>query len=102
MSAKSHIRSKRQVVSRRTFLTTAGIAVGVACAAPYVRTSKARRFTGGIVGANSALGHALRDEKFPASSETAEAGVVIVGGGIGGLAAARRLQRSSFNDFVLL
>ncbi len=69
---------------------------------PYLRTSKARRFTGGIVGANSALGHALRDGKFPAPSETAEAGIVIAGGGIGGLAAARRLQRSGFHDFVML
>jgi len=34
--------------------------------------------------------------------ETADAGIVIVGGGIAGLAAARRLQRRGFTDFQLL
>jgi hypothetical protein len=86
---------------RRTFLATGIVALG-ASAFPFLRTRDKRHFTGGIVGANSALGHAMRDGKFPASSETAETGVVIVGGGIGGLAAARQFDRRGRSDFVLL
>lgn len=78
-------------------MTTAAV-----CAAPYLRKTAPRHFNGRIVGANAALGHAMRDGKFPAISETAEAGIVIVGGGIGGLAAARQLQRRKVTDFVLL
>lgn len=44
----------------------------------------------------------MRDGKFPAPSETAETGIVIVGGGIGGLGAARCLKQNGFDDFVLL
>lgn len=69
---------------------------------PRLHKTARRRFSGGIVGANSALGHAMRDGKFPASSETAETGIVVVGGGIGGLAAARQFKRSGFDDFTLL
>lgn len=39
---------------------------------------------------------------MPAVSETAQTGIVIVGGGISGLAAARRLYREGFRDFMLL
>jgi hypothetical protein len=89
-------------ISRRAFIAASAVTVGVACATPFVLTSHRRRFTGGIVGGNSPLGHALRDGKLPPVSETAETGVVIVGGGIGGLAAARQLQRKGVTDFLLL
>jgi hypothetical protein len=44
----------------------------------------------------------LRDGKLPPPVETAETGVVIVGGGIAGLAAARRLYRRGYQDFIVL
>src|SRR5205085_2041832 len=90
------------VLSRRTFLTSAAVMVGAASATPFIQTRHRRRFSGSIVGGNSALGHALGGGKLPAVSETAEVGIAIVGGGISGLAAAHRLHRKGFSDFVLL
>ena len=59
---------------------------------------------GEIVGASEGLGHRLRDGgrvEVPADNwETV--GVVIVGGGVAGLTAARRLRQAGFEDFVLL
>jgi hypothetical protein len=95
-------KSHSQKISRRAFVATAAAGAGVVIAAPFIRKSKTRMISGSIVGANSALGHAMRDGKFPAVSETREAGIVIAGGGIGGLAAARQLQRRGCEDFVLL
>ena len=46
-----------------------------------------RAIPGRITGASSAAGHRLRDGKFPAPARTLTAEVVIVGGGIAGLAA---------------
>ncbi|SPE51075.1 Twin-arginine translocation pathway signal [Verrucomicrobia bacterium] len=89
-------------ISRRTFLAGSTLALGVACATPFLPAPNRRRFTGAILGGNFSLGHALRDGKLPPVSESAECGVVIVGGGMSGLSAARRLQRKSFSDFVLL
>ncbi len=90
-------------LSRRVFLATGAITLGIACATPFLPVrGRRRRFKGSIVGGNSTLGHALRDGQLPPPAETAEAGIVIVGGGIAGLAAARRLHRSGFSDFQLL
>ena len=94
--------SGSSALSRRTFLVGSTLALGAACATPFIRSSKRRTFSGSIVGGNSALGHALRDGKLPPVSETAEIGIVVVGGGISGLSAARQLQRNGFSDFVLL
>ncbi len=49
-----------------------------------------------------ALGHRLRDGGFPAPSEFRRTGVVIVGAGISGLAAAWRLAKAGVDDFLLL
>jgi glycine/D-amino acid oxidase-like deaminating enzyme len=89
-------------MSRRIFLAAAGISLGAVCAAPVVRSFRRRPFSGSIVGGNYSLGHALRDGKLPAVSDGAETGIVVVGGGIAGLAAARQLQRRGFGDFTLL
>ena len=59
---------------------------------------------GEIVGASDAFGHRLRDGlrvEVPADAWT-DVPVVIVGGGVAGLSAAWHLQRSGFNDFVLV
>lgn len=89
-------------LSRRVFLATSAAAVGVACATPFLPGPPRRRFSGGIVGGTSSLGHALRDGKLPPVTETTSPEVVIVGGGIGGLAAARRLKKNGVKDIVLL
>ena len=89
-------------LTRRLFLGTAALSLGAAGVAPWLRTRRPPRFSGSILGGNAALGHALRDGKFPPVSQVKETGIVVVGGGIGGLSAARRLQKRGFSDFILL
>lgn len=50
------------------------------------------------------LGHRVRDEKPPVvpKDKWERAGIVIVGAGIAGLSAARRLLASGYDDFVML
>jgi protoporphyrinogen oxidase len=50
------------------------------------------------------LGHRLRDQRPPeiAAERWERAGIVIVGAGIAGLAAARRLLAAGYDDFVIL
>ncbi len=95
-------KAKHPAISRRVFLSTSALTLGGISAAPFLAGFRRRHFTGSIIGGNAALGHALRDGKLPAVSETADTGIVIVGGGISGLAAARRLEREGFSDFMLL
>ncbi len=59
---------------------------------------------GEIVGASDAVGHRMRDGvRIEVPQENWQrAKVVIVGGGVAGLAAARRLLQSGVEDFVLL
>src|SRR5262245_54567609 len=61
-------------------------------------------FGGEIVGASDNLGHRLRDgfRPTPPADRWQRVGVMIVGGGVAGLAAAWRLLRAGFDDFVLL
>jgi hypothetical protein len=89
-------------LSRRVFLANGLITLGVAGSLPFLRSSRPRGFKGSIVGGSPALGHAVRDRQLPLPVETADTGIVIVGGGIAGLAAARRLQQQHYSDFVLL
>ncbi|HMG05001.1 MAG TPA: NAD(P)-binding protein [Chthoniobacterales bacterium] len=87
------------IATRRKFLATAG----TAAAATLVGCKKSRaRFTGRIVGAASADGHRIRTRNFPAPTETLQTGIVIAGGGIAGLAAARRLDQQGAGDFILI
>lgn len=59
---------------------------------------------GEIVGASDSVGHKIRDgfRPQPAPGAWRDVQVVIVGGGIAGLSAARKLVKSGCNDFVLL
>jgi len=57
---------------------------------------------GEIVGASSSVGHLLREGHFGAPVSTVTTGVVIVGGGISGLSAARWLQKHGVNDLCVL
>lgn len=82
--------------TRREFVGTATAALLAGC------NREERTYPGTILGAGAALGHRVRDGGFPAPTETAKTAVVIVGGGIAGLAAARRLHQRGVRDFVLL
>ena len=60
--------------------------------------------SGTIVGASDVFGHRLRDGvqiPVPADAWT-NIPIVIVGGGVAGLSAARRLSKSGFEEFVLI
>jgi glycine/D-amino acid oxidase-like deaminating enzyme len=82
------------LTSRRRFLS-AGL-IGL--------TAKAdRAITGSFVNESHELGHRLRDRAvFPPPKRQFKIPLVIVGGGMAGLSAAWRLDKSGFHDFVLL
>lgn len=60
--------------------------------------------SGTIVGASDVFGHRLRDGvQIPLAADAwVNIPIVIVGGGIAGLSAARRLSKKGFEDFVLI
>jgi protoporphyrinogen oxidase len=63
-------------------------------------------FTGEVLGASMSLGHRLRDQSANAArsepATTEESKIVIIGGGLAGLAAAWRLRKAGVEDFVVL
>ncbi|HEX6046216.1 MAG TPA: FAD-dependent oxidoreductase [Pyrinomonadaceae bacterium] len=88
--------------SRREILT-AFLGVPVALAA--CRRSSTPKFPDGeIVGASDVFGHRVRDGlKIDVPSDAwTDIPLVIVGGGVAGLTAAWRLQKSGFSDFALI
>jgi len=87
-------------MQRRPFLCLPAAGALAACA------PAAREIPGGFTGIDAARGHALRDAlaagRLPPPSRTARTRVVIAGGGVAGLAAARALRLAGVEDFVLL
>jgi len=56
-------------------------------------------FGGSILGASVAAGHLLFQEQLPRPDRQRKVPVVIVGGGVAGLSAGWKLQKSGFQDF---
>lgn len=84
-------------MKRRAFLQTGAAACLSGCA------EKTHVITGGIVGANAAAGHWLRDLKTPpAPSRTVQTDVLIAGSGMSGLVAAHRLRQAGVQNITLL
>lgn len=87
-------------MKRREFLgaAIAGTTVLAGCEARH-------DIAGGFTGIDAGRGHALRDGTWVAGAvpdSTRRTRVVIAGGGVAGLAAARALRLSGIDDFVLL
>ncbi|MEQ1535845.1 MAG: FAD-dependent oxidoreductase [Burkholderiaceae bacterium] len=80
--------------------------IAAASALPLLGCEQSRRIEdiqGGFTGVNVERGHLLRDIKVSsAPSKTRKTKIIIAGGGVSGLAAARALRLQGINDFVLL
>ncbi|HEX3141310.1 MAG TPA: FAD-dependent oxidoreductase, partial [Rhizobacter sp.] len=88
-------------MKRRRFL---GAGVGAAGTMALGGCEVAQPIEGGFTGIDMVRGHAMRDAAFKGAARgTAKrTRVVIAGGGIAGLAAARALRLQGIDDFVLL
>jgi len=88
-----------ELPGRRRFLTQAGAGLAGALLAPALLPGCAPASTlahikGELQGANAATGHLLRDpSRLPAPTQELETDVLIIGGGVAGLAARRWLHR---------
>ena len=77
------------------------VLAGVA-ALPFAACTTAPEVTGALLGASAERGHLLRESRtFAPPAETKRVRVVIAGGGIAGLAAARALRQRGIEDFAL-
>lgn len=98
--------SDRRGASRRAMLGAGGLAAGLAALGPLVGCAPpARAFDGGFVGSDPARGHRLRDASMPTAAADGPArrvGVLVVGGGVAGLAALRALHRAGVDDAHLV
>lgn len=82
-------------MKRRDFITAAAL--------PLLGCTEPHHITGGFTGVSHERGHLLRDSKtWPAPSVTRKTDVLIAGGGVAGLAAARALRLQGIEDFALL
>ena len=83
-------------MKRRDFLAVSAL--------PLIGCSPAPEIAGGFIGASHERGHLLRAEmrSVPQPSGTQRTRVLILGGGVAGLAAARALRLRGIDDFALL
>ncbi|MES3003486.1 MAG: FAD-dependent oxidoreductase [Pseudomonadota bacterium] len=74
-----------------------------AAALPLIGCGERAEVTGRFTGASPERGHVLRERRFdPPKGTPRKVDVVIAGGGVAGLAAARALRQRGIEDFALL
>ncbi len=82
-------------MNRRHFIAASGL--------PLLGCTEPHQITGGFTGVNPERGHLLRQDKaWPAPSVLHKTEVLIAGGGVAGLAAARALRLKGQDDFAVL
>lgn len=90
------------MISRRKFIRQSLVAAGTSAMLPIIPScAPVRKIKGSIKGPNAELGHRLRNMDFPSPTKEVKTNIVIVGGGVAGLSAARYLSRHT-TDFKLL
>lgn len=90
------------MISRRSFFQKAVQGVGLSAFIPALQACAGNKPFGGVItGPNAALGHRLRTMDFPKITKTTSFDIVIIGGGVSGLSAARFLKKHTDN-FLLL
>jgi phytoene dehydrogenase-like protein len=87
-------------MDRKEFIQT--VFGAAAIAGTNASCKKKHVIKGTILGANAKIGHMLREGKKNAATEIIKKKIVIVGGGISGLSAARHLAANGITDFILL
>jgi hypothetical protein len=87
-------------MQRREFL--ASIAAAGAASLAACRSQAPTLPPGDLLGTALEIGHRLREQTLPAASETRKVPVLIVGAGVGGLAAGWKLAQAGFGDFLLV
>ena len=93
--------------TRRTFLRQTGAALTSTLLLPTLPGCEARHplahIKGQLLGANAATGHLLRDpSRLPPPTRTMDTEVLIIGGGVAGLAARRWLHRHGQPNTLLV
>ena len=86
---------------RRDFLNSIAAAAGAASLAAC-RSQPPALPPGELLGTSLQIGHRLREQGLPAASETRKVPVLIVGAGVGGLAAGWKLAQAGFGDFLIV
>ena len=92
-------------MNRRRFLCSLGAAAAATGGAYAWRRDAATLPPlppGEMLGASNTIGHRLRQMDFLEPTETLKVPIVIIGGGVAGLSAGWKLQKSGFTDFVIL
>jgi predicted NAD/FAD-binding protein len=87
-------------LKRRNFIQTIAALTGIGYVLPGCKPKHA--IGGKIVGASASVGHLLRDKNFGNPEIIEQKDIVIIGGGVSGLSAARHLHKNGLHNFVVL